>query len=117
MSEDAPRRADVWIVRFGAGRVGEPTKNRPAIVLSDDALVTGSPTDLFVVVPLSSSLQPSMLRPAVLASTDAAIAHDSVAVVTAIRGVPRARLLSHVGPLSATALERVVAALQAVLAL
>lgn len=117
MTERTPKRGEVWLVRFDAGGVGEPTKNRPAVVLSDEALVTGSPTDRFVVIPLSASLHRSSLRPAITALTDVAIDRDSVAVVAAIRGIPRDRLLSYVGPLSTDALDRVLTALHAILAL
>ncbi|MGH2928910.1 MAG: type II toxin-antitoxin system PemK/MazF family toxin [Solirubrobacteraceae bacterium] len=117
MTDPTPKRGEVWIVRFGAGGVGEPTKNRPAVVLSDEALVTGSPTDLFVVIPFSASLTASTLRPTITASHDAAIEHDSIAVVAAIRGVPRDRLLNRVGLLSTDALERVLTALRATLAI
>jgi len=117
LTERIPKRGEVWVVRFGAGGVDEPTKNRPALVLSDDALVTGSPTDLFVVIPFSASLQKSALRPSITPPDDIPIEHASVAVVAAIRGVPRDRLLSRIGPLSNDALARVLTALQATLAL
>lgn len=117
MTERIPRRGDVWVVRFGAGGVGEPTKNRPAVVLSDDALATGSPTDLYVVVPFSASLQGSALRPTISPPADVDIAQESVALVTAVRGIPRDRLLSHIGPLSPDALDRVLAALRVAIGL
>lgn len=86
-------------------------------MISDDGLATGSPTELFVVIPLSASLRGSRLRPAIKAGADAPVARDSVAVVAAIRGMPRERLLTHIGQLAPAALERVIGALRITLAI
>ncbi len=51
-----PRRGDLWLVALGAARKGEPGKSRPALIVSVDDIVTGEETDLFVVVPLTSSI-------------------------------------------------------------
>jgi mRNA interferase MazF len=64
MASTEPRRGEVWLVSFGAGRDGEPAKNRPAVVVSvDEQNVDATAADLIVVVPLSSSRAPSPLRP------------------------------------------------------
>ena len=63
MASAEPRRGEIWLVSLGSARKGEPGKNRPAIVLSVDEIVAGAEHELFVVVPISSSRAPSLLRP------------------------------------------------------
>ncbi|MDR0594126.1 MAG: type II toxin-antitoxin system PemK/MazF family toxin, partial [Bifidobacteriaceae bacterium] len=58
-------RGEVWLVALGAGRAGEPAKNRPAVIVSSTALNTGRPRDLIDIVPISWSLAPSALRPGI----------------------------------------------------
>lgn len=90
-----PRRGEVWLVSFGAARRGEPGKNRPAIVVSVDELLVGAEHELIAVVPLSSSLPRSALRPRV--GPEAGIDADSVAIPRGVRGVARRRLLRRLG--------------------
>ncbi|MGO9751472.1 MAG: hypothetical protein ACLP8S_02625 [Solirubrobacteraceae bacterium] len=40
------RRGELWLVSLGATRAGEPRKSRPAIILSVDDLLSGTPTSL-----------------------------------------------------------------------
>jgi mRNA interferase MazF len=113
-STDLPRRGEIWLVAFGAGRRGEPGKNRPAIVVSPDKLLAGGEDELVVTVPLSSSRTPSKLRPAI--SSDTGIA-KSAAIPRGIRGVSRSRLLRRIGEVEPETLAAVEQALTAVLAL
>ncbi len=94
-STDPPKRGEIWLTAFGAARPGEPGKTRPAVVLSADELLIGTSDELIVVVPFSSSVTPSILRPAI----DPAVGIDnpSAAICRAIRGVARSRLLRRVG--------------------
>jgi mRNA interferase MazF len=96
MASAEPRRGEVWLVSLGAGREGEPAKHSPAVVVSADQLnVSAGPSELIVVVPLSSSRAPSSLRPIVPAS--AGLDRDSRAICRATRGVSRGRLLDRLG--------------------
>jgi len=90
-----PRRGEIWLVAFGAARKGEPGKNRPAIVVSANELLTGVEDELIVVVPLSSSIKPSRARPEV--SPDEGIDGPSAAICRGIRAVARPRLLRPIG--------------------
>lgn len=112
---EAPRRGEIWLVSLGAGRRGEPGKNRPAVVVSADELVVGEPDELIVVVPLSSSRAPSKLRPPVSPATG--IDAESAAIPRAIRAVSRRRLLRRIGELEPATLAAVEQALATVLAL
>jgi mRNA interferase MazF len=112
MASTEPRRGEVWLVSLGAARAGEPGKNRPSIVVSADELATGSPSELLVVVPLSSSVPASALRPEVLAE---GVERPSRAVCGAVRGVARSRLLRQLGTLSPAKLAEVDRALALVL--
>lgn len=100
---------------FGAARPGELGKNRPAIVVSADRIVAGSSQESIVVVPLSSSVPPSSLRPDV---TDVeGVDRPSRAVCGAVRGVARSRLLRRLGVLPPGKLVEVERALTLVLGL
>ena len=114
-STEVPRRGEIWLVSLGAARPGEPGKNRPAVVVSADELVTGAADELIVVVPLSSSRAPSRLRPPV--SPDTGIDEESAAIPRAIRSVSRGRLLRRIGTLDTDALAAVERALATVLVL
>ncbi len=110
-----PRRGEVWLTSFGAARPGEPGEHRPAIVVSADAITAGSAQEPIVVVPLSSSVPPSALRPEV---TDGeGVERPSRAICGAIRGVARSRLLRRLGALTPETLTEVERALALVLSL
>jgi mRNA interferase MazF len=105
-----PRRGEVWLTSFGAARPGEPGKHRPAIVVSADRIIVGLPQEPIVVVPLSSSLPPSPLRPEV--SDVEVVERPSCAVCGAVRGMARSRLLRRLGtvtPATLADVERVLA--------
>ncbi|HET7054160.1 MAG TPA: type II toxin-antitoxin system PemK/MazF family toxin [Solirubrobacterales bacterium] len=110
-----PLRGEIWLASLGAARRGEPGKNRPVMVLSDEELLIGDPGELVVVVPLSSSVAPSRLRPPIDPSSG--IDNDSAAVCRAVRGIARSRLLRRLGEASADTLADVEAALATVLGL
>lgn len=95
MASTEPRRGEIWLVSLGAGRKGEPGKNRPAIVVSADELSAGLQDEMLVVVPLSSSRAPSPLRPEI--SPDEGVDSPSAAVCRGVRAVARNRLLRRVG--------------------
>lgn len=113
MASTDPRRGEIWLTSLGAGRSGEPGKNRPAIVVSVDAIATGIEDELIVVVPLSSSRAASPLRPAI--SPTEGIERDSVAFCRGIRAVARRRLLKRLGETGADTFREVEAALEMIL--
>jgi mRNA interferase MazF len=115
MASTDPRRGEIWLLSLGAGRKGEPGKNRPAVIVSADGLSTGSDEDLFVVVPLSSSRSASALRPSVPPS--AGIDASSAAIPRAVRSVARRRLLRSIGSVDPTTMIEIEQALAAVLGL
>lgn len=116
MASTEPRRGEVWLATFGAGRDGEPAKTRPAVVISVDELnADGGRSDLIVVVPLSSSRAPSPLRPEVL--SDAGIDRDSRAICRAVRSVARSRLLDRLGAVGPEQLAEIERALSLILGL
>jgi len=114
-STDGPRRGDVWLVALSAGRAGEPSKTRPAIVVSVNELSTGAPGELIVVVPLSSSLAPSALR--IEIEPAAGIERASRAVCRAVRAVVRSRLVRRIGSIAPANMEQVETALTLILGL
>ena len=100
---------------LGAGRAGKPGKTRPAIVVSVDELSTGTPGELIVVVPLSSSLAPSALRIEIEPVTG--VERASRAVCRAVRAVVRSRLVRRIGSVTPTNMEQVETALTLILGL
>jgi mRNA interferase MazF len=114
-STDTPHRGDVWLVALGAGRAGEPGKTRPAVIVSVDALSTGAPAELIVVVPVSSSLAPSALR--IEIDPAAGTERPSRAVCRAVRAVVRSRLARRIGALTPANMDQVDTALALVLGL
>jgi mRNA interferase MazF len=110
-----PRRGEVWLTSFGAARRGEPGKNRPAIVVSTDRIVAGASHEPIVMVPLSSSIPPSPLRPQVTAVEG--VERPSRAVCRGVRGVARSRLLHRLGALTPATLDEVERALALILGL
>jgi len=110
-----PRRGEVWLVAFGAGRAGEPGKHRPAVVVSSDELLTGLDEELVVVVPVSSSRSRTALRPAI--SPAEGVDAVSVAVCRGLRAVARARLLECLGAVRPDTMRDIEEALAHILAL
>ena len=105
-----PKRGDLWLVSFGAGRSGEPGKHRPAVILSADELIGGVTDELIVVVPVSSSRSGTPLRPAITPAEG--VDTDSVAICRGMRAVARTRLIERLGrvePATLRDIERAVA--------
>ncbi len=115
MASTEPRRGELWFVALGAGRSGEPGKNRPAIVVSVDELLVGAADELVVVVPVSASRAPSARRPPV--ETHEGVDRPSVAVPRALRAVGRARLLQPLGTVRPETLTAIESALKLILGL
>lgn len=115
VSTEQPRRGEIWLVSLGAARRGEPGKNRPAIVVSADQLLSGDEHELIVVVPLSTSRAPSKLRPQV--SPAEGIDADSAAICRGVRALARGRLLRRLGAAGDETLAEVEDALATILLL
>lgn len=113
MASAEPRRGEIWLVSLGAARRGEPGKNRPAIIVSVDEIVAGVEHELFVIVPVSTSRAPSLLRPQV--SSDDGIDGASAAICRGVRAVARSRLLRPIGRLRPDTLREVEQALAMIL--
>jgi mRNA interferase MazF len=103
----------VWLTSFGSARAGQPGKNRPAIVVSSDQLSAGSVAGLIVVVPLSSTVIASPIRPEVAGVEG--IDRPSRAICRAVRGMARSRLLRRLGTLTPETLAEVERSLALIL--
>lgn len=113
MESTSPRRGQIWLASLGAARRGEPGKNRPVVVVSADEVLAGENHELIAVVPLSTSLPPSALRPRL--GPETGIDHPSAAICRAIRGVARPRLLRHLGEADDEKMAEIERSLQLVL--
>lgn len=114
MESTNPRRGEIWLAALGAARKGEPGKTRPTVVLSADDFLVGADHELIVVVPLSSSLPPSSLRPRL--GPETGIDNPSAAICRGIRGVARSRLLRRIGEVEDEKLAEIERAVGLVLA-
>lgn len=114
-STEAPRRGEVWLVSLGAARRGEPGRNRPAVVVSVDGILSGGEHELIVVVPISASRPASTLRPTV--SPGEGAEKPSAAIPRAVRAVARRRLLRRLGVLEQQTLAAVEGSLATILGL
>ena len=105
-----PRRGELWLVSLGAARDGEIGKTRPALVVSVDALQTGSPYDRITVVPLTTNARqrPNALQPAIPAGHG--LAQDSVILCNAPRALAPSRFVRHLGTIPDDLLIQVTAA-------
>jgi len=103
-----PSRGEVWLVAMGAARKGELGKNRPAVVVSQDGFLTGSPFDHITIVPLTASRAPKTLQPAV--ELAAGLDRPSVAVCDFPRSFVPSRFLRYLGTVSGDTLNRIIEA-------
>jgi len=103
-----PSRGEVWLVAMGAARDGELGKNRPAVVVSQDRFLVGSPYDHITVVPLSASRPPRLLQPSV--ELTAGLERPSVAICDFPRACVPSRFLRYLGSVSAETLGAIVQA-------
>jgi mRNA interferase MazF len=110
-----PRRGEVWLAALGSARPGEPGKHRPAVVISADRILAGTKGEPIVVVPLSSTMPPSVLRPEIKGVEG--LERPSRAVCGAVRGLARSRLLQRLGALPPAALAEIERTLALVLGL
>ena len=115
MESSSPRRGEIWLTAFGAARRGEPGQTRPAVVLSSNQLLLGREDELIVVVPFSSSVTPSRLRPQI--GPETGIDQPSAAISRAVRGVARSRLLRHLGEVDAEKMAEIERSVGLVLAI
>jgi mRNA interferase MazF len=106
-----PRRGEVWWVRLNPVAGSEIGKTRPCVVVSTD--VVNERRRTVVVVPLSSSPQPSppLLIPVTCAG------RSVVAVVDQIRAIAKERVQECAGELSAEHLKAVEDGLRQILEL
>ncbi len=114
-SAEHVRRGDVWLVPLGSCRHGEPAQTRPGVVVSADELSVGQPAGLVVVVPLSSSATPSVMR--VEIAVAAGVGRPGRAMCRAIRGVASSRLVNRLGRVTAAESTEIDDALRMILEL
>ncbi len=93
--------------------VSEPTQNRPAVIVSMQAVTADGPGGMVVLVPVSTAFGPSALRPRL--SEGEGVEAASIANCVAARGVDRSRLLERRGEVEPGTLASIEAALAAIL--
>jgi mRNA interferase MazF len=106
------RQGEVWLVQLGAAKAGELGKNRPCVVLTNSALITGARWNPVTVVPLSATAAPSPLRPRVVEPGG----RESLAMGDFIQSTTPTRLLERLGMLSREQLQEILTAVAKVIA-
>jgi mRNA interferase MazF len=107
------RQGEVWLVQLGAAKAGELGKNRPCVVLTNSALITGDKWNPVVVVPLSATAAPSPLRPRVVEPDG----RESLAMCDFIQSITPTRLLGRLGTLGPEDLREIASCVAKVIAL
>ncbi|HEY3242592.1 MAG TPA: type II toxin-antitoxin system PemK/MazF family toxin [Phycisphaerae bacterium] len=93
------KRGEVWMVDFGTPSGPERARQRPAIVLQDDALTAALTT--VIVLPLTTNLKRLALPTTVLVRAgEAGLPRDSVVLCHQVQVRGKARLLSRIGELA-----------------
>ena len=117
MSMHNPRRCEVWIVDFNPTKGVEIQKQRPAIVISSDAL---GKLPLKIVAPItgwrenfSSNIWHVQLKP----SSENGLSKESAVDILQVRSVDTSRFMSRLGYIREAQMEEIVQALAAVIEL
>src|SRR3989338_7950663 len=105
MSDDPPRRGELWWINLGEPVGHEQGGMRHALILSLDAFNRG-PAGLAVVLPLSSRAKQIRSHVAVTPS-EGGLSERSLIKCEDIRSIPKARSMERIGEMSATALRSV----------
>jgi mRNA interferase MazF len=101
----APRRGEIWLVDLDPIRGHEQAGRRPALVLSED-LYNGGPSDLIVVLALTTRLR-GLPTQVTVSPSETGLASDSAILCDQIRTISKERLGRRVGTVSPSKLARV----------
>ena len=105
-------QGDIWLVQLGAGRKGEPGKNRPCVIITADDVRAGTPFDLVLVAPITTARAATPLRPAITAGNG--LDADSAVLCDGLRAVVPSRLLRQLGVTPAADMARIMTAISRV---
>jgi mRNA interferase MazF len=100
------RQGEVWFVDLDPTRGREQAGRRPALVVSVDQLGTG-PSELAIVVPLTTTVRPNPLYVAV-EPPEGGVRATSHAMPEMVRAVSRDRLVERWGMVRDATLEQVL---------
>jgi mRNA interferase MazF len=107
------RQRDLWLVALGAGRNGEPGKNRPCVVITADEARAGTDHDLIIVAPLTTSRAATPLRPALAAGHG--ITSDSAVLCDGLRAIVPGCFLTRLGSVPTGQFREIMGAIRLVL--
>jgi mRNA interferase MazF len=105
MTDESPRRGEVWLADLTPTRGREQAGRRPALVLSVDEFNAG-PADLVIVAPITSRLRgiPSQVR---VDPPEGGLRQPSVILCEGVRSVSKDRLCERWGAVRPSTLEAV----------
>jgi len=109
LSDKAPTRGDVWLVRLPRAVGAEPQRDRPAVIVSSPAFDSAP---VRIIVPLTSwrdEFRERINKLRIPATTSNGLAVDSAADFLQVRSVSTERLMRRVGVLEADELEEIAA--------
>lgn len=105
------KRGEIWIADLRSSIGREITKVRPALIISNNAINTSSPT--IIVLPISSQIPPVVGADRIfLPKKELKLSKDSVVLGGQIRAIDKTRLKKKIGAISKAKLSEVEEALR-----
>lgn len=115
ISVTTPRRGEIWLVDFNPTRGAEIKKERPAVVLSSDAI---GRLPIKLVAPITgwkSAFASSLWHVRVIPDKVNGLDKESSADVLQLRGVDTQRFIRYIGRVTPALMEEITAAIAAVI--
>jgi mRNA interferase MazF len=114
ISSDTPKRGEIWLVDFNPTRGAEIQKQRPAIVVSSDAI---GRLPIKLVAPITgwkTAFAGNLWYVRVIPDRLNGLDKESAVDVLQLRGVDTQRLIRYIGRVAPALMEEVAAAIAAV---
>jgi len=114
ISSSTPKRGDIWLVDFNPTRGDEIQKQRPAVVVSSNAM---GKLQIKLVAPITGwkpAFAGNVWHARVIPDTFNGLDKESAADVLQLRGVDTQRFIRYVGRVTPAVMEEVAAAIAAV---
>ncbi len=117
MSMHSPKRGEIWTVDFNPTKGTEIQKQRPAIVISSDAV---GKLPLKIVAPLTGwkdAMSGNIWHVKLKASSENGLTKESSVDVLQVRSVDTSRFIAKIGIIRAPQMEEIIHALAAIVEL
>lgn len=109
------RRGEIWLVDFEPTRGSEASKQRPAVIVSNDganAAAARNSSGVITVIPLTTNTKKVYAFQTLLAERETGLREMSKAQAEQVRSVAASRLIHRLGVVPASSMNRVDSALR-----